>query len=77
MTADRRIKRYGKAAGIPAFKLHMHILRHSAGRLAYVGGLGIPEIQTYLGHKNGGNTLVYIQATEEEAAKGFATAAGI
>jgi integrase len=55
----------------------MHILRHSAGRLAYVGGLGIPEIQTYLGHKNGGNTLVYIQATEEEAAKGFATAAGI
>jgi integrase len=72
----RRMQAYGREAGIPEIKLHPHILKHSAGRLAYLGGMGIPEIQNWLGHVNGGNTLKYMEATEEEAALAFAAAVG-
>jgi integrase len=75
-TADRRLKEYGKKAGIPEHLLHMHCLKHSCGRLGFKGGMSIPEIQAYLGHKNGGNTMVYLQASEEEAANAFAAAVG-
>lgn len=76
MTFWRKMQSYGKAAGIPATKLHPHILKHSCGRLAYLGGMGIPEIQCWLGHKSGSNTLKYMAATEEEAALAFAAAVG-
>jgi hypothetical protein len=36
----------------------------------------IPEVQVWLGHVNGGNTLKYMEATEEEAACAFAAAVG-
>jgi len=75
-TFERKMQRYGKAAGIPPFKCHPHALKHTTGRLAYLGGMGIPEIQKWLGHKNGGNTMKYMEATEEEAARAFATAVG-
>ena len=75
-TADRRLKEYGKKAGIPEHLLHMHCLKHSCGRLGFKGGMSIPEIQAYLGHKNGGNTMIYLQASEEEAADAFAAAVG-
>ena len=72
----RRMHRYGSKAGIPAFKCHPHALKHAAGRLAYLGGMGIPEIQQYLGHVNGGNTMIYMAASEEEACNAFAAAVG-
>jgi type 1 fimbriae regulatory protein FimE len=75
-TFDRRMKEYGAEAGLPAFKCHVHVLKHTTGRLGYKGGLGLPEIQAYLGHKNGGNTLKYMQADEQEAAQAFAAAIG-
>ena len=75
-TADRRLKEYGKKAGIPEHLLHMHCLKHTCGRLGFKGGMSIPEIQAYLGHKNGGNTMIYLQASEEEAADAFAAAVG-
>ena len=73
---DRMIKRLGKKAGIPAFKCHAHILKHTTGRLGYEGGMGIPELQRYLGHVSGANTMVYLEATEEQAASAFAAAVG-
>lgn len=76
MTFWRKMQAYGKLAGIPETKLHPHILKHTAGRLAYKGGAGIPEIQIWLGHVNGGNTLKYMEASEEEAALAFAAAVG-
>jgi integrase len=75
-TFDRRMKEYGAKAGIPEFKRHAHALKHSTGRLAYLGGMGIPELQAYLGHKNGGNTMIYLQADEQQAASAFAAAVG-
>ena len=76
MTAWRRMQHYGEKAGIPEFKRHPHCLKHTTGRLAYLGGLGIPEIQKYLGHVNGGNTMVYMEADEETACSAFAAAVG-
>jgi integrase len=73
---DRLIKKYGTKAGIPAFKLHAHTLKHTTGRLAYEAGVGLPDIQCYLGHVNGKNTMVYLESTEEQAAAAFAAAVG-
>jgi len=72
----RKLQRYGREAGIHDSKCHPHSLKHSCGRLAYEGGMGIPEIQTWLGHVEGGNTMRYMEATEEQAANAFAAAAG-
>lgn len=72
----RRMQEYGAQADIPKFKLHPHALKHTTGRLGYQGGMGVAELQAYLGHVNGGNTLIYLQATEEEASHAFAAAVG-
>lgn len=72
----RRIQKYGKEAGIPQFKCHPHALKHTTGRLGYEGGMGIPELQSYLGHQNGKNTMVYLEASEEQACSAFAAAVG-
>lgn len=72
----RRMKQYGEAAGIPSFKCHPHALKHTTGRLAYVGGMGIPEIQMYLGHVNGSNTMKYMEPDEADASKAFLNALG-
>jgi integrase len=76
MSVHRKIRKYGAIAGIPEFKLHAHTLKHTTGRLGYEGGMGIPELQAYLGHVNGKNTMVYLEATEEQAALAFAAAVG-
>lgn len=76
MTAWRRMQAYGAEAGIPKFKLHPHILKHTTGRLGYEGGMGIPELQSYLGHVSGANTMVYLAASEEQASNAFAAAVG-
>lgn len=75
-TVNRRLQTYGEKAGIPRFKQHAHVLKHTAGRLGFQGGMSIPDIQAYLGHVNGANTMIYMQSTEEEAAKAFAAAVG-
>jgi integrase len=76
MTVWRRMQYYGEKANLPEFKRHPHALKHTTGRLAYLGGMGIPEIQKYIGHVNGGNTMVYLEADEETASAAFAAAVG-
>jgi type 1 fimbriae regulatory protein FimB len=75
-TAWRRVQRYGQEAGIPQFKCHPHALKHSTGRLGYEGGMGLPELQAYLGHENGKNTMIYAEAPESVACSAFAAAVG-
>jgi integrase len=72
------MKNYCAEAGVPFGRdfVAVHSLKHSCGRLGFKGGMTIPEVQAYLGHKNGANTMVYLQATEEEAANAFAAAVG-
>lgn len=76
MTAWRKIQKYGAEAGIPAFKRHPHVLKHTTGRLGYEGGMGLPELQTYLGHANGKNTMIYMEAPEDVSCNAFAAAVG-
>lgn len=76
MTFWRRVQRYGKRAGLPVFLCHPHTLKHTTGKLGYKNGMTIPEVQAYLGHKNGANTLIYMQADIQEAAAAFAAAVG-
>jgi integrase len=75
-TVNRRLKVIGAKAGIPEHKLHAHALKHTTGRLAYKGGCGVAEIQSILGHKCGGNSMIYMQADESEAYAAFAAAVG-
>jgi integrase len=75
-TVRRKIQEYGAKADIPEHKRICHILKHTCGRLGFKGGMSIPDLQAYLGHVNGGNTLIYLQSTEEEAAHAFAAAVG-
>lgn len=65
------MQRAGALAGIPRHRCHPHALKHSIAMVMHKGGKGIKEIQTYLGHVEGKNTLVYLEATEEEAAEGI------
>lgn len=76
MTLWRRMQYYGAKANLDLSRCHPHALKHSAGRLAYLGGMGLPELQTYLGHRVGSNTMIYAQASEGEAASAFAAAVG-
>ena len=71
-----RMKAYAAEAGVPEFLAHPHALKHTAGRLGYLGGMGVAELQTYLGHKSGSSTMVYMQAGEQEAASAFGAAFG-
>lgn len=71
MTAHRRIKRLGIAAGIPAFKCFTHALKHSTAVLGLKGGMTLPEVQTRLGHKSGASTMVYLKIDDEIADKAF------
>lgn len=76
MTFWRKMQAYCKQAGIPSHLAHPHVLKHTTGRLAYKAGMGIPDIQAYLGHKNGANTMKYMESDIQEAAAAFAAAVG-
>jgi integrase len=70
------MKAYAAEAGIPEFLAHPHVLKHTSGRLGFKGGMSIPDLVSYLGHKNPANSLIYAQSEESEAAKAFAAAVG-
>jgi type 1 fimbriae regulatory protein FimB len=72
----RMMQKFGAEAMLAPDKCHPHILKHTCGRLGYEGGMGIPELKKWLGHVGGQNTLVYMEATEEQAALAFAAAVG-
>lgn len=72
------MKQYCAEAGVPFGRdfVTPHSVKHTCGRLGFKGGMTIPEVGARLGHKNLGNALIYMQATEEEASAAFAAAVG-
>ena len=42
-TVARRLIEIGVKAGIPRHKLHPHALKHTTGRLGYLGDIGMPS----------------------------------
>jgi len=57
---NRRIKKYGQAAGLDPARLHIHILRHSAAMLRKAAGLPIENISGFLNHSSVAVTQIYI-----------------
>jgi integrase len=76
MTCWRKMQRYGRAAGLPAFLCHPHALRHTTAMLMLDGSAKVNAVQNYLGHVNGANTLRYLELSDEEGSKAFAAAVG-
>jgi integrase/recombinase XerD len=72
---DQFIRRYGKLAGIHPSKCHAHALKHSLAMLLWSATGNLGQIQSYLGHKSAGSTLVYLR--EADSSKAIAAVAGI
>jgi integrase len=66
-TAWRRIQHYGKLAGIPAHKLHMHALKHSCA-MQLIDSAGIHRTQAWLGHKSMASTGAYLKPSDDDVA---------
>lgn len=60
---DYLMKSYCEGTAIPKSKRHFHVLKHT--RAVELGnlGMGLKDIQWWLGHKNIHNTLIYAQFT--------------
>jgi len=71
----RRMQRYGRAAGLPAHKLHPHALKHSCAR-QLIDSAGIHRTQAWLGHKSMASTGKYLKASDEEVAAAARRALG-
>ncbi|HXY13629.1 MAG TPA: tyrosine-type recombinase/integrase [Terriglobales bacterium] len=71
--ALRLFKKYAALAGVPSFKT-FHSLRHSCAVHGLKGGMTLPQVQKYLGHRSGASSLIYLEADESESAAAFAKA---
>jgi type 1 fimbriae regulatory protein FimB len=70
------VKRYGKAAGLPAYKSHPHVLKFTCGKLGLKGGMQIDDLRQHLGHKSLASTGYYLKSDDQEASAAFARAIG-
>lgn len=60
-TLDKSMKCYCQNTSIPHDKQHMHVLKHTRAVDLGNTGVGISDIQWWLGHKNIENTMIYAQ----------------
>lgn len=63
---DELIKKYCAAAGIPAEKAHMHVLKHTCAISLAEHGLDTKDVQFWIGHKSINNTEIYLQFTTSQ-----------
>ena len=75
--ADRHFKKVCAKAGVNPLLAHCHTLRHTCAMMGLKGGMKINELQTYLGHKSGASTMVYLQVSDDVASQAFAAALAI
>jgi integrase len=69
---DVLIKGYGEAAGIPKDLRHFHALKHSCAVHLLLKGLGVDQVQQWLGHRNIQSTMIYLRIANvrlDDAAK--------
>lgn len=61
------MRRYGRAAGIPAHLCHPHNLKHSCGTHMYEKTKNLALVQKWLGHVSGSSTMVYLNTSQAQA----------
>lgn len=69
---DVLMKRYGEDAKLPEDKRHFHVLKHSIATHLVTAGADPLFIQSWLGHANIQNTMIYttlISTTRDEKAR--------
>ena len=71
----RLMQRYARAARIPAYKAHPHILKHTIA-LQIIGKAGIENTRQYLGHKSISSTGEYLRVSDESAGRAVGRAMG-
>ena len=74
VTFWRRMQQYGRAANIPAHKLHPHSLKHTCA-MHYIKPTGIENVRQWLGHKSISSTGEYLKVSDEAAAAAIQSAA--
>lgn len=60
---DKLIKKYGFLSGLPAKLRHFHVFKHSCAVHLLDKGLGIEDVQDWLGHVNIQSTAIYAKIT--------------
>jgi integrase len=76
ITFWRRMQKYGATAGLAPYLRHPHTLKHTCGRLGFKGGMTVPDLVEWLGHKNPAMALVYSASDIDTASRAFAAAVG-
>ena len=56
---DRMIRHYGRLAGLPAEKCHMHALKHSCCQHLLQRGESIDQVADHVGHRSVSSTQIY------------------
>jgi integrase len=62
--AQKLVERLGEAAGLP-FRIHIHMLRHSAGYALAGRGVDTRTLQAFMGHRSISNTVIYTAVTNK------------
>jgi site-specific recombinase XerD len=65
------VKKFAKAAGLEHLTVHPHMLRHSTGYNLVNKGVGVRDIQAYLGHRAISSTVRYTKLDIKRLAKLF------
>lgn len=69
------MQRAGSRAGLPAHKMHPHVLKHSIA-MATIESAGIHIVRQRLGHKSISSTGAYLRVSDAVADAAIATAMG-
>lgn len=56
---------YAEAAGLPADRMHPHVLRHSIAVHLMNAGWDVADVQDWLGHRDIASTMVYAAVTNK------------
>lgn len=62
----RIVRKYARAAGIPAHKAHPHALKHSIA-MQTIHSAGVEHVRQHLGHKSLSSTGEYLRVSDDQA----------
>ena len=68
----RVMQKHGRAAGVPAHLCHPHAAKHGCAK-SLKDKLHVSELQSWLGHKSGASTMIYLEADEAEVGQKVAS----